>query len=238
MKVKGGKAKVIVNQYASSLDRKIVWKKFREHCENNSIVSMNKDMFFEKLSNLHLTDTYKGGAQRFLDDFENTVSEIQMSTYQNMKDSDLVSFQTTALSLYNLFSSIKPSLDTNALINKQKIAYDGMIHVLYSNCPQQEKRMVNTTEKHKYNGGSPDKDTDNAWKKDFTKWALIKIFKELPESEQKARKEAQSKAKTECEIKKVEKTDNDTPPTSDDSSSDSSATMSAKDLKPTFREIM
>ena len=69
------------------------------------------------------------GVDPFLTDFENTVTEMQISTNETMQDSDLVGFLTTAISMYEPFSSIKASLDTNALMNKQEITYDGMLHV-------------------------------------------------------------------------------------------------------------
>ena len=52
-----------------------------------------------------------------------------------MADSDKVGFLTTAIANYQPFGSIKASLDTNALMTKQDITYDGILQVLYKNCP-------------------------------------------------------------------------------------------------------
>ena len=188
MKIKGGKTKVIVNQHALTLDGKLVWKKFKEHYEHHSIVSMNKAHFFELLSNMSLTDNFTGGAIRFLTDFVNTVTEMRISTGETMADSDLVGFLTTAISTYEPFSSIKASLDTNALMNKKEITFDGMLHVLYNNFPKKSNRLVKNASWNREKGRSQNDHqhhTDNEWKKDFTKWVPIKLFKELAESEQR-----------------------------------------------------
>ena len=65
VRVQGGMAKVIVNQNANSLDGKGVWHKFIEYYEQNSIASLNKAAFFERLANMKLTGNYRGGASRF-----------------------------------------------------------------------------------------------------------------------------------------------------------------------------
>jgi len=69
---------------------------------------------------------------------ENTLGE-------DMKDSDKVGFLTNAIAGYQPFQSIKASLDTNALMTKQDITYDGMLQVLYNNCPNanRQSRSVN-----------------------------------------------------------------------------------------------
>ena len=103
-----------------------------------------------------------------------------------MKDSDLVGFLTTAISDFDPFHPIKASLNTNALMTKQEITYDGMLHVLYNDCPKSARgggtRNVNPTEKRNNGGGNKGSGND-AWKKDFTKWVPIKEFKLLPESD-------------------------------------------------------
>ena len=205
VKIKGRKAKVIVNQHALTLDGKTVWRKFKEHYEHHSIVSMNKGTFFEKLSNMRLSDQYRGATSKLLTDFENVVTEMQISTGESMEDSDLVGFLTAVILGYGAFNSIKASLDTNALMNKQEILYDGMLHVLYNNCPEKSSTVfVKYTNISKMNDKDNNKDydciysnklDDNAWKKDYTKWLPIKIFKDLPEKEQNSRREAQAKAK-------------------------------------------
>ena len=119
VRVTSGKAKVIVNQNAVSLDGKTVWRKFIEYYEQNSIASLNKASFFERLANMKLTENYRGGAPRFLNDFETAVTEMTLSTGEPMKDSDLVGFLTTAISDFEPFQPIKASLDTNALMTRQ-----------------------------------------------------------------------------------------------------------------------
>ena len=119
----------------TSLDGKGVWRKFIEYYEQQSIVSLNKASFFERLANMKLTSSYRGGASRFLNDFETVVTEMSLSTGETMKDSDLVGFLKTSISDYQPFQSIKASLDTNTLVTKQDITYEGTLHVLYNNCP-------------------------------------------------------------------------------------------------------
>ena len=247
VRVTSGKAKVIVNQNAVFLDGKSVWRKFIEYYEQNSIASLNKASFFERLANMKLTGNYRGGASRFLNDFETVVTEMTPSTGEAMKDSDLVGFLTTAISDFEPFQPIKASLDTNALMTKQEITYDGMLHVLYNNCPKSAKggstHNVNSAEKRNNGSGSSGSNTrsgDDAWKKDFTKWVPIKVFKELPESEQKARKEAQAKAKQQRKANKSKATDSNTASSTEVStlSDDNNVTNVPKELEPTFREIM
>jgi hypothetical protein len=254
VRVTGGKAKVIINKNAITLDGKSVWREFIAHYEQHSITSLNKASFFEKLANLKLNDGYRGGAQKFLNDFETLVTEMTLSTGEDMKDSDLVGFLTTAISDFQPFQSIKASLDTNALMNKQEITFDGMLHVLYNNCPARtrgngtsQRRNVNSAStrgrgKYGHNSQDNDKVDDNAWKKDYTKWVPIKIFKTLPESEQKARKEAIAKAK--AQRKKSAHVNSTISEGTGTTASDSvsSLTSSAIDIpaefEPTFREIM
>ena len=145
VRVESGKAKVIVNQCATSLDGKEVWRKFIEYYEQQSIASLNKASFFERLANMRLTNSYRGGAARFLNDFETIVTEMSLSTGETMKDSDLVGFLKTSISEYQPFQSIKASLDTNALMTKQDITYKGMLHVLYNNCPVRGRGVVLAT---------------------------------------------------------------------------------------------
>ena len=257
VKIKGGKAKVIVNQHALTLDGKTVWKKFKEHYEHHSIISMNKATFFEKLSNMRLNDQYRGGASKFLTDFENVVTDMQINTGKSMKDSDLVGFLTTTISSYGAFNSIKASLDTNALMNKQEITYDGMLHVLYNNCPKKASNTITvkytdgskrkTNKDNSDNSNNSNKSDDNAWKKDYTKWVPIKICKELPEPEQKARREAQIKAKQQ---RKANKNVSSSSGSNNSNSYDSASTTDVSLLTsggltevpskyaPTFREIM
>ena len=126
VKIKSGKAKVIVNQHAQNLDGKNVWRKFCERYEHFSIVTMNKETYFAQLTSMPLNDGYKGGPLKFLNDFRNLISEMQTSTNEIVKDSDLVGFLTAAISDSAAFRPIKASLDTNALMNKQ----EGMLQVL------------------------------------------------------------------------------------------------------------
>jgi hypothetical protein len=117
-----------------------------------------------------------------------------------MKDSDLIGFLKTAISDFQPFHSIKASLDTNALMNKQDITYEGMLHVLYNNCPTRARRAGNPRNVNSFKKKGGEKGSgegQDAWKKDFTKWVPIKVFKTLLESEQKARREAIAKAKAE-----------------------------------------
>jgi len=105
---------------------------------------------------------------------ENTLGE-------DMPDSDKVGFLTTAIEDYQPFQSIKASLDTNALMTRQDITYDGMLQVLYNNCPaaSKQQRSLNSLNSRDHDNS----DHDDAWKKDFTLWVPHKIFKTLPETE-------------------------------------------------------
>lgn len=93
-----------------------------------------------------------------------------------MPGSDKVGLLATYIADYQSFQSIKASLDTNALMTQQDITYDGMLQVLYNNCPRRQLRYSNRFVNHldgnnRRNGGkSSNKDDDNAWKKFFTKW--------------------------------------------------------------------
>jgi hypothetical protein len=248
VKVTGGKAKVIVNQNIMTLDAKAVWKKFIEYYEDKSIVSLNKAHFFDKMSSMKLTSGYKGGPHRFLNDFENLVTEMNISVGQEMQDSDLVGFLTTAISEYEPFQATRASLDTNALLNKSEITYDGMLNVLYKNCPKKpatSSRSVNKLGTDKNNDRTSDNDVDDgAWKKDYTAWVPLKAFKNLPEKEQAARKKAQSAAKAkrkQARLAKARGIDTDsigTAPTVSYNDSDSNVQDVPKDLTPTFREMM
>jgi len=55
VKVKGGMAKVIVNQLATDLDGRKTWRKFIDYYEQKGVVSLNKAHFFEKLTTMRLT---------------------------------------------------------------------------------------------------------------------------------------------------------------------------------------
>ncbi|GFH49209.1 hypothetical protein CTEN210_05685 [Chaetoceros tenuissimus] len=245
VKITGGKAKVIVNQHILTLDAKTVWKKFIDYYEDKSIVSLNKANYFDRIASLKLTPAYKGGAYRFLNDFENLVTEMNVSVGSEMIDSDLVGFLTTAISEYEPFQATRASLDTNALLNKSEITYDGMLNVLYKNCPKKpakSNRSVNNQNSDRKN--RDDIDVDNgAWKKDYTKWVPIKLFKNLPEKEQAARRKAQKAAKDKQKQAKLaaakarsdSDSDNTGPTvTSDDSGKD--VFEIPKELAPTFRE--
>jgi len=74
VKVKAGKAKVIVNQHAIDLDGRKAWRKFIHYFEQKGVVTLNKAHFFEKLSSMRLSVNYRGGPSKFLTDFE-TVEE-------------------------------------------------------------------------------------------------------------------------------------------------------------------
>ena len=82
-RVTSGKAKVIVNQNAVSLDRKSVWRECIEYYEQNSIASLNKASFFERLTNMKLTGNYQGDASRLLNDCE-TLSPKCLSVQENL----------------------------------------------------------------------------------------------------------------------------------------------------------
>ena len=99
---------------------------------------------------------------------ENTLGE-------NIAVSDKVGFLTTSIAGYQPFSSIKFSLDTNALMTKQKITYDGMLQVLYNNCPAATKQQRSLNSVNSRQRGKSDQ--VNAWKKDFTLWVPHKVFK-------------------------------------------------------------
>ena len=109
------------------------------------VVSLNKAHFFEKLTTMRLTVQYRGGPSRFLTEFETIVTDMENTLGEDMKDSDKVGFLTNAIAGYQPFQSIKASLDTNALMTKQDITYDGMLQVLYNNCPNanRQSRSVN-----------------------------------------------------------------------------------------------
>ena len=79
---------------------------------------------------MRLNGNYRGGASRFLNDFETIVTEMSLSTGETMKDSDLVGVLKTAISDFQPFHSIKASLNTNVLMTKQDITYEGMLYVL------------------------------------------------------------------------------------------------------------
>ena len=141
VKVKAGKAKVTVNQHTIDLDGRSAWRKFVDHYEQKGIVSLNKAHYFEKLSSMRLSAQYRGGPNKFLTDFETIVSDMENTLDESMADSDKVGFLATTIAEYQPFQSIKASLDTNALMTKQDITYDGMLQVLYNNCPSTTKQQ-------------------------------------------------------------------------------------------------
>ena len=237
VKVKAGKAKVIVNQHAIDLDGRRAWRKFIDYYEQKGIVSLNKAHFFEKLSSMRLSVNYRGGPNKFLTDFETVITDMENTTGEEMLDSDKVGFLTTAITDYQPFSSIKASLDTNALMTKQDITYDGMLQVLYNNCPsatklQRSMNSLNSSPRSKSESAWKKDKPESAWKKDFTKWVPHKIFKTLPESEQKARREAIAKAK------KAKRNANINATQIVPSDPESNTMTVPADLAPTFREIM
>ena len=193
LKITGGKAKVIVNQHAVDFDGRSAWRKFIDYYEQKGIVSLNKAHYFEKLSSMRLSINYRGGPNKFLTDFETVITNMENTLGEDMADSDKVDFLTAAIADYQPFKSIKASLDTNALMTKQDITYDGMLQVLYNNCPNatRQSRNINNLRSHDRRRSN----NDDAWKKDYTLWVPHKIFKSLPLSEQKARREAIAKAK-------------------------------------------
>jgi len=198
------------------------------------VVSLNKAHFFEKLTTMRLTVQYRGGSSRFLTDFETIVTDMESTLSEDMKDSDKVGFLTTAIAGYQPFHSIKASLDTNALLTEQDITYDGMLQVLYNNCPNANRpsRSVNNVNSRE-RGNS---DHGDAWKKDFTLWVPHKIFKTLPEFEQKARREAIAKAKESkrnAQVNATQSSSNVVP-----TNQESNVFTVSSDLAPTFREIM
>ena len=117
---------------------------------------------------------------------------MSLSTGEEMKDSDLVVFLTTAIADYHPFNP-------NTFMTKQDVTYKDMLHVLYNNCPTRVRgggpRQINKFNKNGRRRGKDKDDNDDAWKKDFTKWVPIKIFQTLPKSEQQACREAIKKAK-------------------------------------------
>jgi len=149
VKVKAGKAKVIVNQHATELNGRKAWRKFIDYYEQKGVVSLNIAHFFEKLTTMRLTVQYRVGPSRFLTDFETIVTDMENTLGEDMKDSHKVGFLTTAIAGYQPFQSIKASLDTNTLMTKQDITYDGMLPVLYNNCPNanRQSRSVNNSSK-------------------------------------------------------------------------------------------
>ena len=235
VKVKSGRARAIVNQHAISLDGKSAWGKCVAFYEQKSISSMAKATYFERLSNMRLTTNYRGGPSRFLTDFENIVTELAQLTGEDMKDDDLVGFLSTAISSYEPFKSIKASIDSAALMSSTEITFDGMLHVLYNNCSSsksvQQTRQVTAAQGKQTPPNN--NQSNNDWKKDYTKWVPIKEFKSLPESEQKARKEAQLKAKK--QKRKVNAVTKD--PSSANMPSGNIFEVSSE-MAPTFREIM
>ena len=129
-------------------------------------MSLNKAQFFDRMSLMKLTSGYKGGPHRFLNDYDNLMTEMNISVGSEMQDSDLVGFLTTAISEYEPFQATRASLDTNALLNKSEITYDGMLNVLYKNCPKKPakfSRSVNNLDSKKTSDNDVD---DGAWKKD------------------------------------------------------------------------
>ena len=233
VKVKAGKAKVIVNQHAIDLDGRSAWRKFIDYYEQKGIVSLNKAHYFEKLSSMRLSTQYRGGPNKFLTDFETIITDMENTLDEDMTDSDKVGFLTTAIADYQPFQSIKASLDTNALMTKQDITYDGMLQVLYNNCPNasSQSRKINNLRSHDRRRSN----NDDAWKKDYTVWVPHRIFKTLPESEQKARREAIAKAKEarNAQVNAVHSSSNDVPP-----NQDNNVFSVSSELAPTFREIM
>ena len=229
VKVKAGKAKVIVNQHAIDLDGRSAWRKFIDYYEQKGIVSLNKAHYFEKLSSMRLSAQYRGGPNKFLTDFETVITDMENTLGEDLADSDKVGFLTTAIADYQPFQSIKASLDTNALMTKTDISFDGMLQVLYNNCPSttKQQRSLNSVNSRSNN--------DDAWKKDFTLWVPHKIFKTLPVSEQKARREAIVKAKEtrNAQVNAVHSSSNDVPP-----NQDNNVFSVSSELAPTFREIM
>jgi len=138
-------------------------------------VSLNKAHFFEKLTTMRLTVQYRGGPSRFLTEFETIVTDMENTLGEDMKDSDKVGFLTTAIAGYQPFHSIKASLDTNAMMTRQDITYDGMLQVLYNNCPtaiRQSRSVNNLNSKHRPRGRGP-ANNDDAWKKDYTLWVIL-----------------------------------------------------------------
>jgi len=230
LKITGGKAKVIVNQHAVDLDGRSAWRKFIDYYEQKGIVSLNKAHFFEKLSSMRLSVNYRGGPNKFLTDFETVLTDMGNTLGEDMADSDKVGFLTTAIADYQPFKSIKASLDTNALMTKSDISFDGMLQVLYNNCPSATKQQRSLNSVNSRQRGKSDQ--VNAWKKDFTLWVPHKIFKTLPESEQKARREALAKAK------KAKRDANINATQIVPSDPDGTTMTVPVDLAPTFREIM
>ena len=92
---------------------------------------------------MRLSAQYRGGPNKFLTDFETVITDMENTLGENMADSDKVGFLTTAIAGYQPFQSIKASLDTNALMTKSDISFDGMLQVLYNNCPNSTSQSRN-----------------------------------------------------------------------------------------------
>ena len=158
------------------------WRKFIEYYEQKGIVSLIKNHFFEKLSSMRLSVYYRGGLSKFLTDFETFITDIENTLDEDIADSDKVGSLTTAIADYQPFNSIKVSLDTNALMTKCDTSYDGMLQLLYSNCPVATKHQRSLNNVNSRQRG----DQVNAWKKDFNKWVPHNIFNTLPDTEKGA----------------------------------------------------
>jgi len=121
---------------------------------------------------------------------------------------------------------------------RQDITYDGMLQVLYNNCPtanRQSRSVNNLSCKQRPRGRGPS-NNDDARKKDFNLWVPHKIFKTLPETEQKARREAiaqAKKSKRNAKFNAAQSSNNVVP-----SNHDSNVLTVPSDLAPTCREIM
>lgn len=123
-----------------------------------------------------------------------------------------------------------------------------MLNVLYKICPKKPAKWSRNVNKlgTKRPKCDTDVDDDGAWKKDYTKWVPMKLFKNLPEKEQAARQKVQKKAKAKRKQAKLNATkgkndtDSDsTSPTVQSSDSNNSDIQEVpKELAPTFREIM
>jgi len=225
---------VIVNQHALGLDGRRAWSKFVDNYEQKGVVSLNKAHLFEKLTTMRLAVHYRGGASKFLTDFETIVTDMENTLGEDMTDSDKVGFLTTVITDYQPFQSIKVSLDTNALMTRQDITYDCMLQVLYNNCPtvnRQSRKVNNLNSRDRGNS-----DQDEAWKKDFSLWVPFKIFKTLFETKQEARREATAPAKESkrnAQVNAAQSSSNVMP-----TNPESNVLTVPSDLAPTFREIM
>jgi len=123
-------------------------------------------------------------------------------------------------------------------MTRQDITYDGMLQVLYNNCPTaiRQSRSVNNLNSKQSPRGRGLANNDDAWKKDYTLWVPDKIFKTLPEPEQKARRETIAKAKQSkrnAKINAAHSSNNDMPP-----NQETNVLTVPSDLAPTFRELM